>query len=72
MIPDDQIRFFTGMLVTIPLSFALRYIPSYTVRMYYSLVLSIILQFYTYGIPSFLPLALHVFMYYLIKNVKRE
>ncbi len=72
MIPEDQARFMAGMGLTTLLSFLLRYLPSESAKMYYSLAFSLCLQFYTYGTPTLLPLSLHVFMYYFIKSVKRE
>lgn len=71
MLPPDQIRFLTGIFFSIPFSFIFRYIKGQQVRKYYSLILGLALEYYVYNIDIILTILLHVFMYNLIKNVKR-
>lgn len=71
MLPPDQLRFLTGIFLSIPFSFIFRYIQNQHIRKYYSLILGLALEYYVYGIDVILTLLLHFFMYSLIKNVKR-
>jgi hypothetical protein len=72
MIPQDQIRILTGVFLSIPLSFALQHIPIYSLRRYYSLVLGVLLEYYVYGLPLLISFALHIFVYFAIKGIRRE
>lgn len=65
MIPDDQIRVITSILVSVPLSILLRYIPS-PFNQYFSILCSLALQYYVYHQEIYLSLLFHIFIYGLI------
>lgn len=66
MISDDQIRFLSAILYSIPLSLILRYIPSPVLRKYFSLIMGTLLQFYVYRYELWLPFVTHSLIYGLI------
>jgi lysophospholipid acyltransferase len=72
MLTPDVLKFLSGILLSIPLSFILRYIPHYQIRKYYSLILGVLLEYYVYDYALMLSIALHVVMYFLIKHVDRK
>jgi hypothetical protein len=66
MVTDDKIRFLASMTVSVPLSFALRYIPSLEARYWFSLITGTAIQVYIYGYGVFLFFLMHAFIYALL------
>lgn len=72
MLPDDQVRFLVGIVLSIPLSLILRFIPGLSARRYFSLITSTALQYYVYSNELFLALLMHVLIYFLIMAKGRQ
>lgn len=72
MLPDDQIRFMLAIFLSIPAGFALRLLPSFQTRKYFSIVSATLLQYYVYQNEIFWALLLHAVMYYVIKGRGRQ
>jgi hypothetical protein len=71
-LPDDQVRFLSGIFISIPLSLILRYLKSYTQRKFFSLGLGLALQYYVYQNELWIPILIHFIMYNIIKAVPRK
>jgi hypothetical protein len=68
MLPDDQVRAISSILLSVPLSYLLRHMHGPT-KIAYSVGCSLILQSYVYGWELLLSLGLHLLMY-LVMLVK--
>ena len=71
MIAEDIQRFLFGILVSLPLSFALRFLPRLQVRKIYSTILGIALEYFVFDYPVILAFGLHALVYIVIQKVKR-
>lgn len=71
MIPDDQLRMVIGIFISLPFSFLLPHISNFGFKKAYSLIFSIILQYYVFDYPIILSLLLHPLVYFTIKMVDR-
>ena len=72
MIPDDQLRMITGILISLPASFLLPYISNYGFKKAFSIIFSIALQYYVFDYPIILSLLFHPLVYFAIKMVDRK
>lgn len=66
MLSDDQIRLIIALIVSIPISLPIRYLPSKLIRSLYSFVLGTGLQYYVYGSDIWLTFTQHIIVYLLI------
>ena len=66
MLPDDQLRVFLTIFLSIPLSYLLRYLTGPN-KTYFSLVCSLLLQVFVYGNEMWIPFAMHFMIYGAIK-----
>lgn len=71
MISEDIQRFLVGVLISLPLSFALRFLPTLQIRKVYSTILGILLEYFVFDYPVILAFGLHVIVYIVIQKVKR-
>lgn len=71
MLPEDQIRFLIGVIISVPLGFSIRFLPNYEVRKMYSVIVSMILQYYVYDYPFLFAVLLNIFIFFIITKVKR-
>lgn len=71
MISEDIQRFFTGILISLPLSFALRFLPTLQIRKIYSTILGTLLEYFVFDYPIILAFGLHALVYIVIQKVKR-
>lgn len=69
---QDQIKFVTGLLLSIPLSYFLRKLPTTASRYWYSFVLGTLLQLYVYGTDIWMPFVVHLVVYAIIKVKGRK
>lgn len=71
MIPEDQMRVIWSILISIPLSIILRYLPT-PFNKYFSALCSIVLQVYVYHQEIYISLLFHLFIYLLIRFKGRQ
>lgn len=64
---QDQIRFISAVLISIPLSFVLRKLQTKQLRLLYSFLLGTLLQFYVYGTDIWMSFSVHLAIYTIIK-----
>lgn len=67
VLPEDQIKFIVGIVVSVPLSYYLRKIPNSDNRYLYSFVLGTALQLFVYGLDIWMPFLVHLIIYAMIK-----
>ena len=72
MITEDQLRLIIGLTVSLPLSFLLRYIPSFTLRHLYSFVLGLVLQVYVFGYDVWMVFLLHTLVYVILRITPKK
>ncbi len=66
MLSDDQIRMVVGLLVSIPISFPIKFLPSKLIRTLYSFIIGTSLQYYVYAIDIWMTFLQHIIVYVLI------
>lgn len=71
-ITDDQLRFIIAILVSVPLSFALRKIKDNNFRSWYSFGVGTFLQYYVYGTDIWMAFAMHLIIFAIIKIKGRK
>lgn len=69
---EDQIKFITGLILSVPLSFFLRKLPTTTNRYLYSFIMGTLLQLYVYGTDIWMPFTVHLIVYAIIKLKGRK
>lgn len=72
VLSEDQIKFVAGLIISVPLSYYLRKIPSTSNRYWYSFVLGTLLQLFVYGYDIWMPFLIHLVVYALIKIKGRK
>ena len=72
MLTPDQISFVSGLLLNVPLSLALRHLPTPISRTYFSLIVSLLLQWWVYGNEMLLCVAINLLVYLPLKLGRRE
>ena len=66
MISEDQIRLVLALVISVPISLPIRYLPSKLIRTIYSLLVGTALQYYVYGTDIWLTFTQHIIVYLLI------
>lgn len=69
---EDQIKFITGLILSIPLSYFLRKLPTTPARYWYSFTLGTLLQLFVYGTDIWMPFVVHLIVYGIIKLKGRK
>ncbi len=72
MIPEDQLRMVTGIIISLPASFLLPYFNNLGFKKAFSIISSIALQYYVFDYPIIFSLLFHPFVYHTIKMVDRK
>lgn len=72
MISDDILRFVLGLSALIPLSFFLQYIPSYSLRNAYSIVLGLTIQYIVFNTHMYPIYVQHLIVYAIIRLKKKN
>jgi lysophospholipid acyltransferase len=72
MIPEDQIKILSSMLICIPLSYLLPKIPRALYRELYSTILGTLVQLFIYGKDLGIIFVLHALVYGLLKWRRRN
>jgi hypothetical protein len=66
MLTDDQIRLVLALVISIPISLPIRYLPSKLIRSLYSFLMGTALQYYVYGTDIWLTFTQHIVVYIII------
>eukprot|EP00919_Chromeraceae_sp_WS-2016_P072162 GHVR01170737.1.p1 GENE.GHVR01170737.1~~GHVR01170737.1.p1 ORF type:complete len:140 (+),score=2.60 GHVR01170737.1:1343-1762(+) len=72
MLSPDQIRFVSGLILAIPLSFIILFISNRKCRFFYSLIGGFMLQIFVYGWEVWMPILTHILVYLIIKIKGRK
>jgi hypothetical protein len=67
MLTEDQVKFISGILISVPLSYYLRKIDNPQIRYLYSFILGTVLQLFVYGTDIWMPFLIHLTVYGIIK-----
>lgn len=69
---EDQIKFISGIILSVPLSYLIRKIPISCNRYLYSFVMGTLLQLFVYGYDIWMPFLVHLIVYAIIKIKGRK
>ena len=72
MISDDQIRVIVSLILSIPISLPIKYIPSLLLRSLYSFIIGTALQYYVYGSDIWQTFLQHLIVYAIIRIKGRK
>lgn len=72
VLSEDQIKFISGIILSVPLSFYLRKISTEANRYLYSFILGTLLQLFVYGSDIWMPFLVHLVVYGIIKIKGRK
>lgn len=67
VLSEDQIKFISGIVLSVPLSYFLRKIPITCNRYLYSFIMGTLLQLFVYGYDIWMPFLVHLIVYAIIK-----
>lgn len=66
VLSEDQIKFISGIILSVPLSYLIRKIPISCNRYLYSFVMGTLLQLFVYGYDIWMPFLVHLIVYAII------
>lgn len=72
VLSEDQIKFISGIILSVPLSYLIRKIPISCNRYLYSFVMGTLLQLFVYGYDIWMPFLVHLIVYAIIKIKGRK
>lgn len=67
VLSEDQIKFISGLIISVPLSYFLRQIKNVQIKFLYSFILGTALQLFVYGLDIWMPFVVHIIVYLIIK-----